>query len=648
MKACRVFQLVVLVLPTFCVGQIDLTKLVWNTCGACPDPVEVAASGPNVSVGVPGRLESDQQNTALHVASALLPPAKSYTVTFQYSFSTWDSYNAPGTPNPPFNGGTGYWDSFSVSVSSVPYWQLTLGDPLTPGELPGLGFLWGGPSYGDGNLKPTSAQTAVTLNGDPKGQNYLNIGLDTATQPDADTNYPSWGTFVITEITTDCGDDIPPLGVFPYYQCGKPFQTQWWSAPYDNEQDTPTAISSLIRDNTGTKVTATANNHGLAANDFVIVSGATPTVFNSGKAPNGVFQVTSATANTFTYAQKGPANATGTGGQDQGTTVICEDGCAMTALAMALSYHGFSFTPATLNTALIKLGAQGYTNSGLVVWWDAVNSLTNGTLEALPGDNTTTDLDADLCAGNPVILHVGGHFVLATGKGKGTYSIADPGHIGVTSLTSYGNSFISKMRIVPPGSGAFVVYANSAIQVMITDPLGRRLGYNNGVMVNEIVGGQFYDEGIRDDNPSIQGDRSIPTSHVLFIPRPADGFYTLTITGMAAGPGQVEIYRDNDRNRPQTKQVVNTNLNVGEVLQQNTTYSTRPGDLNSDGYVDQADLAIVQASFGKKLGDAGFDPVADVNGDGIVDIRDLAFVSKNIQNFNQLKHNTPNNGKRPH
>ncbi len=53
-----------------------------------------------------------------------------------------------------------------------------------------------------------------------------------------------------------------------------------------------------------------------------------------------------------------------------------------------------------------------------------------------------------------------------------------------------------------------------------------------------------------------------------------------------------------------------------------------PGDLNGDGVVNCADLAIIKASFGKKTGQAGFDPRADVNGDGVVNVIDLAFVSR--------------------
>ena len=55
-----------------------------------------------------------------------------------------------------------------------------------------------------------------------------------------------------------------------------------------------------------------------------------------------------------------------------------------------------------------------------------------------------------------------------------------------------------------------------------------------------------------------------------------------------------------------------------------------PGDVNGDGEVNCADLAIVKASFGKKAGQTGFDPRADVNNDGIVNVLDLSFVAKHL------------------
>ena len=45
-------------------------------------------------------------------------------------------------------------------------------------------------------------------------------------------------------------------------------------------------------------------------------------------------------------------------------------------------------------------------------------------------------------------------------------------------------------------------------------------------------------------------------------------------------------------------------------------------DVNGDGKVDCTDLALVKASFGKHVGQAGFDPRADINADGVVDFQD--------------------------
>ena len=52
------------------------------------------------------------------------------------------------------------------------------------------------------------------------------------------------------------------------------------------------------------------------------------------------------------------------------------------------------------------------------------------------------------------------------------------------------------------------------------------------------------------------------------------------------------------------------------------------GDVNGDGKVNCADIAIVRAAFGKKLGQSGFDNRADTNHDKVVNVRDLAYVSR--------------------
>lgn len=55
-----------------------------------------------------------------------------------------------------------------------------------------------------------------------------------------------------------------------------------------------------------------------------------------------------------------------------------------------------------------------------------------------------------------------------------------------------------------------------------------------------------------------------------------------------------------------------------------------PGDLSGDLIVDCLDFGIVEASLGKKRGQAGFDIRADINGDGVVNRKDLEFIKQRL------------------
>ncbi|MBY0461322.1 MAG: cadherin-like domain-containing protein [Gemmataceae bacterium] len=147
---------------------------------------EATYSGGTAALGVAGRAESDTaQPAGFHGVSVALPAADSYTVTFQYDLSTWDSYS------PESWGSTGYYDSFSFSRTDAPYPLLPPGgDPLDPARYP---FVWGGQTWGDG-LETTTGSVTLTLPGNLGGSNWVNVVLDTFTQTDADPRYPSWGS----------------------------------------------------------------------------------------------------------------------------------------------------------------------------------------------------------------------------------------------------------------------------------------------------------------------------------------------------------------------------------------------------------------------------------------------------------------------
>ena len=53
-------------------------------------------------------------------------------------------------------------------------------------------------------------------------------------------------------------------------------------------------------------------------------------------------------------------------------------------------------------------------------------------------------------------------------------------------------------------------------------------------------------------------------------------------------------------------------------------------DLNNDTVVDCADVVIVKAAMGKKIGDVGFNVQADLNSDNVINIRDLAMLTRQL------------------
>ena len=53
-------------------------------------------------------------------------------------------------------------------------------------------------------------------------------------------------------------------------------------------------------------------------------------------------------------------------------------------------------------------------------------------------------------------------------------------------------------------------------------------------------------------------------------------------------------------------------------------------DLNNDSVVNCADVNIVKAAMGKKIGEAGFNALADLNGDNVISIKDLAMVTRQL------------------
>lgn len=191
------FLIVATITPINSAATTLTPQFSWFTCGSCPNVPEVYLSGDTITMGVANRSEDSVQPQSYHGAATLLTPASQYVITFDYNLYSWDSYISPTEL------GKGYWDSFSVSVSSQPLWQASLSDPITPNNLPGLGFIWGGARWGDHILKHVNGSKTVVVQGNPSSNNYLSVVLNTASAPETDQYFPSWGTITIRSVESD-------------------------------------------------------------------------------------------------------------------------------------------------------------------------------------------------------------------------------------------------------------------------------------------------------------------------------------------------------------------------------------------------------------------------------------------------------------
>ena len=58
----------------------------------------------------------------------------------------------------------------------------------------------------------------------------------------------------------------------------------------------------------------------------------------------------------------------------------------------------------------------------------------------------------------------------------------------------------------------------------------------------------------------------------------------------------------------------------------------RAGDADNDNYISASDFNILRASFGKGLGDPGYDPRADFDNDNTVGASDFNLLKSNYGN----------------
>jgi hypothetical protein len=232
-------------------------------------------------------------------------------------------------------------------------------------------------------------------------------------------------------------------------------------------------------------------------------------------------------------------------------------GCYTTAAAMIARYHADQqgvqavINPKDLNAWLRTNKRYDGNNFNPLALPDYARSrgVVLSSRRVLTGGRTRDNdrlLDDYLRSGNPVILEVdsvlspsGIHFVVAVGRvnqnGVDTYTILDP-YYGETTLAAlYKNTY----RAIVPFAGsaadarAISFSGHSPIELLVTDPLGRRSGRDprTGTRYDEIPQALYEAVEI-----APAGDGPTHAFKNLTIYEPVDGPYHVEVIGTGAGP----------------------------------------------------------------------------------------------------------------
>lgn len=147
------------------------------------------------------------------------------------------------------------------------------------------------------------------------------------------------------------------------------------------------------------------------------------------------------------------------------------------------------------------------------------------------------------------------------------------------------------------------------VDFMITDPIGRKIGYNQSDgEVNQIPGAFFSGNG--------------KIEHVL-IPNPLPGRYSIALTGV--GENMVAATQSNDKPEMMERYLSNNTT----ILFQTATHLNNgvSGDLNNDARIDHNDVTIIDSMMGNTV------PVAstgDLDQDGEISTDDRNILSQLI------------------
>jgi hypothetical protein len=298
-----------------------------------------------------------------------------------------------------------------------------------------------------------------------------------------------------------------------------------------------------------------------------------------------------------------------------------KSGCALLSASNMLRSFGnpllAPYVPTFLDDSLKSVAVNGYVSSCDLLF-DRIPAAANNLVTLAGGgavapSNLNAYLDQHFCQeGNRAILHLkqyardaqgiettGPHFVFVTGKGSdGDWRVFDPGwstseanslNAHFSGFTTYKNGqptfrqfqvqdvrlFASNPNASP---GALSIQAFSPVELLVTDPEGRRLGLSDGVDVFEIPKGSYFrDFPLANDDRegmSLGGDSSgRKTAYVAF---PEAGGYRVDIVGTALGTYTLE-FRSVAEDGTAREIRLSGVANVGSAARFAVGYSSDPG-----------------------------------------------------------------------
>jgi len=229
-------------------------------------------------------------------------------------------------------------------------------------------------------------------------------------------------------------------------------------------------------------------------------------------------------------------------------------GCAITSVAMVLKEYAIKMpngdivNPEKINTWLMSQ-PDGYIGNGLLNWL-AISRLVRN---ARDGGHADTDLEFvksygspsdEISSGKYPIIDEAGHFVTLYDQDVDSYILNDPNDASRSSKLK--TELIRSVNTYSPSNTDL-----SYIMLVSEEGVSIETKHNDNAV------GETYQEEIIDDI----GGSSSGKFRVVYIPKPGDGDYKLSINNAGIGSSIVNIYSyDKDGNVDKTEQTVPTGI----------------------------------------------------------------------------------------